>query len=135
MNVYFSVFGSYIESCRPERGSGNSFADALPDSALQYAGALSGARTTAVYHTRPCSSSIGLCAFALLSQIASLPQYADGCVGGVLCVVGVFASRTVAWNELAVLVFGSRIGKSSVESSGAPYSLPYAFTVGLRRSV
>src|SRR6185295_19755138 len=111
MNVYFSVFGSYIDSCRPERGNGNSFADGLPDSALQYAGALSGARTTAVYQTRPCASSIGLCAFALLSQIASLPQYADGCVGGVLLVVGVVGSCTGACSDEAVFVFGSRIGK------------------------
>jgi hypothetical protein len=57
---------------------------------------------------------------ALLSQIASLPQYGDGCVGGVLFVVGVFGSCTGACNAVAVFVFGSRIGKSSVESSGAP---------------
>ena len=54
----------------------------------------------------------------------SSPQYGDGAVTGSSWVVGVFASRTGAWNVVAVLVFGSSIGNSSVLSSGAPYSGP-----------
>ena len=37
-----------------------------------------GGRTADVIHTRPFSSSIGLCTLFLLVQIASSPQYGDG---------------------------------------------------------
>src|SRR5687768_18378636 len=39
---------------------------------------LFGPRTLDVIHTRPVSSNIGLCTFALLFQIGSVPQYGDG---------------------------------------------------------
>ena len=75
MNVYFCglriVDGQLTARARQREQLRRRMVGAF---ALQYAGALSGARTTAVYQTRPSSSSIGLCALALLSQIASLPQ-------------------------------------------------------------
>src|SRR5258706_14461819 len=45
-----------------------------------------------------------------------------------------FGSATGILKVETLLVFGSRIGIRSVEYSGAPYSGPYALTVGLRRS-
>jgi hypothetical protein len=56
-------------------------------------------------------------------------------VTGSSFVVGVFASRTGARNVVAVPLRGSRIGKSSVLSSGEPYNGPKPLTVGVRRSV
>src|SRR4030095_1505476 len=38
MCVSFFVFGSYIASCRPERATGNNFADGWLDPALQKSG-------------------------------------------------------------------------------------------------
>jgi hypothetical protein len=67
---------------------------------------------------------MGLWAFALLSQMRSSPQKGEGASTGSSWVVGVFASRTGARNVVAVCVLGSSIGKSSVLSSGAPYSGP-----------
>jgi hypothetical protein len=43
---------------------------------------------------------------------------------GSLFVVGVSSSRTGAKNVVSVLVTGSRIGKKSVLSSGAPKIFP-----------
>src|SRR5215208_6736292 len=67
------VFGSYTARWRPELLSGKSRADGWLDPALQKAG-LSGGRTLEVIQTRPVSSDIGLCTFAWLVQIASVPQ-------------------------------------------------------------
>src|SRR6186713_3755086 len=47
---------------------------------------------------------------------------------------GISGSATGILKYDTVWVFGSRIGMLSVEYSGAPYSLPLALTVGLRRS-
>src|SRR5687768_1057253 len=71
------VFGSYMAMCRPAALSGNTFADGWLDPALQKAGCAFGARTLEVIHTRPSSSNIGLCTFALLVQIGSVPQKGD----------------------------------------------------------
>src|SRR3954469_16942699 len=76
MCVSFPVFGSYIASCRPDRGSGNAFADGCDEPALQTSG-LSGGLTVEVIHTRPRASIIGLCTLFLAFQIASSPQYGD----------------------------------------------------------
>src|ERR1041384_5885295 len=89
------VFGSYTASWRPEVFSGKRRADGWLDPALQYSGLSLGARTLEVIQTRPFSSNIGLCTFALLVQIASVPQYGDGpatCCGDA---GGMFGSRTV----------------------------------------
>src|SRR5215216_2426355 len=83
------VFGSYTATWRPELLSGKSFADGWLDPALQKSGLLGG-RTRAVIQIRPRSSSIGLCTFARLFQIGSVPQYGEatatccGAAGGVL---------------------------------------------------
>src|SRR3990172_1519678 len=77
---------------------------------------------------------IGLCELVLLVQILSAPHTGEGC-SGAPATTGVSASRTSAVNVVAVFVFGSSIGYSSVLSSGAPYSGPLALTVGLRQSV
>src|SRR5215210_4421431 len=103
------VFGSYTASWRPEFVSGKSFAEGWLDPALQKSG-LFGARTRDVTQTRPFSSNIGLCTFALLVQIGSVPQYGEGpttCCG---VAGGMFGSRTVTGTRLTVLVFGSSTG-------------------------
>ena len=127
--VYLPVVGSYIAIWRPDWFSGNSFADGWLEPALQNAGCVSGARTTAVYQTRPFSSSIGLCALALLSQIASVPQYADGCVGGVLCVVGVFASGNAVFDVFVMVLFGV-LGYLMRKFGYEPAPLVLAFVLG-----
>src|SRR5687768_1379529 len=103
------VFGSYIARWRPELLSGKSFAEGWLDPALQNAG-LSGGRTLEVIQTRPSSSNIGLCTFARLVQIGSVPQYGDG--PATFCGVagGVFGSRSVTGTRLTVLVVGSSTG-------------------------
>src|SRR5258708_39871036 len=132
MSVNCLVFGSYMASCRPLRFSGNNFAEGWLDLSLQYAG-LSGGRMADVNHTRPCSSNMGLCMLAWLSQIASPPQYAEGCSG--LSGPGVFGSRTGIFTCVARLCAGSRTGTESVLSSGDPYSIPLALSEGFRLSV
>ena len=79
ISVHLLVFGSYIESWRLERSSGNIFADACSEPFLQKAG-FSGERTREVNQTRPFSSNIGLCMLVLLSQMTSSPQYGEGAV-------------------------------------------------------
>jgi hypothetical protein len=59
---------------------------------LQKAG-LSGGRTREVIQTRPFSSNIGLCTFARLVQIASVPQYGEGAATCAGAARGVFGSR------------------------------------------
>ena len=63
-----------------------------------------------VIQTRPVSSNIGLCTFALLVQIGSVPQYGDA--NGTCCgdEGGMFGSRTVTGTRVAVWVFGSSTG-------------------------
>src|SRR5262245_28962080 len=73
IKVNFLVFGSNIERCRLALFMGKTLADGWLDPFLQKSG-LSGGRTRAVNHTRPCSSIIGLCWFDWLSQIGSAPQ-------------------------------------------------------------
>ena len=77
-----------------------------------------------MYQTRPVWSTIGLCELAWLPQMDSSPQYGDGCSGGVLRVLGVSSSRTGARKVVATFLTGSSIGKSSVLSSGDPYTKP-----------
>ena len=73
---HFPVFGSYIESWRPESSSGATFAEGRSEPALQKAG-FCGARMRAVNHTRPFSSKIGLWMVVWPSQIGSSPQYGE----------------------------------------------------------
>src|SRR5687767_11717882 len=70
------VFGSYTATWRPEVLSGNRRADGWLDPALQKSG-FAGPRTLEVIQTRPVSSNIGLCTFALLVQIGSVSQYGE----------------------------------------------------------
>ncbi len=74
---HFSVFGSYMESWRPDTGIGATLADGWSEPCLQKAGFSSG-RSFAVNHTRPFSSIMGLWIEVWLSQIGSSPQYTDG---------------------------------------------------------
>ena len=48
----------------------------------------------AAIQTRACLSIAKLCALVWLVQIASSPQYGEGCAGGVSASLGVFGSRT-----------------------------------------
>src|SRR5215207_4505910 len=103
------VFGSYTARWRPEVLSGKRRADGWLDPALQKSG-LFGPRTLDVIQTRPVSSSIGLCTFARLVQIASVPQYGEGtatCCGDA---GGVLGSRSVTGIRVAVWVVGSSTG-------------------------
>src|SRR5687768_11384160 len=103
------VFGWCTAQRRFDPLRGKSFAEGWLDPALQKSG-LPGPRTFEVIHTRPVSSNIGLCTFALLFQIGSVPQYGDGpmtCGGDE---GGMFGSRSVTGTLLTVWVFGSRTG-------------------------
>src|SRR5687767_6257694 len=103
------VFGSYTATWRFDALSGKSFADGWLDPALQKSG-LFGPRTLEVIQTRPVSSNIGLCTFALLFQIGSVPQYGDGpttCCGDEGGIVG---SRSVTGTRVTVCVLGSSTG-------------------------
>src|SRR4029079_9196255 len=93
MCVIFFVAGSYIASCRYDLAMGKSFADTRLEPAPQNDG-LSGRRTAGVNQIRPSRSNIGLWTLLRLVQIASLPQYGDGC-GTTADVRGVAGSRTV----------------------------------------
>src|SRR3954469_8474737 len=141
MKEYFIVFGSSIEACRPERSSGNAFAEGCSDPFLQKSG-FSIPRTEAANHTRPLSSNMPLWLLARWFQIFSSPQYAEaptgfivalGCSGGPN-VSGISGSATGILKNVTLWVFGSRIGISSDEYSFDPYSGPLALTVGCRRS-
>src|SRR5215831_13826339 len=70
---YFIVFGSSIATWRVDFSSGKTLAYGLSEPFLHQAG-LSCPRTVAAIHTRPCSSNIALCMFALVSQSFLLPQ-------------------------------------------------------------
>src|SRR5215204_1569962 len=104
------AFGSYTANWRPELLSGKRRADGWLDPCLQKSGLL-GARTLEVIQTRPTSSNIGLCTFALLFQIGSVPQYGEApkpCCGEA---GGMFGSRTVTGTRVTVCVFGSSTGR------------------------
>src|SRR5688500_11726088 len=103
------VFGSYTAKWRFEALSGKRLADGWLDPALQKAG-LSGGRTLEVIQTRPFSSNIGLCTFARLVQIASVPQYGEGTGTVAIDAGGVLGSRSVTGTRDAVWVFGSSTG-------------------------
>src|SRR5215207_7402977 len=103
------VFGSYTARWRPEVLSGKRRADGWLDPALQKAG-FSGGRTLEEIQTRPLASSIGLCTFARLVQIASVPQYGEGAATCGGAAGGVFGSRSVTGTRDAVWVFGSSTG-------------------------
>ena len=97
------VFGSYTANWRPEVLRGKRRADGWLDPALQNAG-FSGGRTLDVIQTRPFSSNIGLCTFARLVQIGSVPQYGEAT--GTCCgdAGGVFGSGGPRAMQLAVRV-------------------------------
>src|SRR5713101_4341164 len=100
ISVIFPVFGSYMERWRLDCSTGNSFADGWSEPVLQKSG-LAGAPTREVNQTRPCSSNIGLCILAWLSQIGPSPQYGDGSIA--FCFEeGVFASRTGIFTWVAL---------------------------------
>ena len=82
--------------------SGKSFADGWLEPSLQNAG-LSGGRITEVNQTRPLPSNIGLCTLVWLFQMASSPQYGEGCSDRRGVEIGVFGSRTAASCCAAVL--------------------------------
>src|SRR5688572_29196019 len=107
--VSFFVLGSYTARSRPERSTGNTFADGCDEPCLQ-TGGLSNGRTAAVSHTRPFSSSIGLWTFVLLVQIGSSPQYGDVAPGCVPAAIGVLGSRGPIGTLLATCRTGSSTG-------------------------
>ncbi len=131
MKLYFIVLGSSIDTCRPERSSGNALADGRSEPFLHQAG-FSIPRTAAANHTRPLPSNMPLWLLARWLQICSSPQYAEapiglsvalGCSGGPN-ISGMLGSATGILKKVTVLVFGSRIGMSSDEYSFEPYSGP-----------
>src|SRR5579871_432856 len=109
MSVSLRVAGSYIASWRPDDSSGKSIADGLFDPFLHHAG-LSRGRIVDVIHTRPCESYITLWTLVWLVQMASSPQYADGCATG-SAESGVAGSRTLSGTVVGVLCTGSRTGR------------------------
>src|SRR4051794_12382230 len=113
--------------------SGNTFADRFAAPSLHQSGFLFGS-TREVNHTRPFSSIIGLWLRVRPSQIGFGPHTAEG-PNGLSLEEGVSGLRTGCGTSAALFVFGSTTGTRSVLSSGEPYSLPFALTRGLRRSV
>src|SRR5271168_4507147 len=104
---------------RVEVASGNSLADSRSEPFLQKSGSAAG-RMRAVNQTLPFSSYIGLWTLAWLSHCGSAPQYGDGATIGSSLVLGVLGSRTGILTWVTVFLTGSRTGKLSVLSSGAP---------------
>src|SRR3954469_5745742 len=86
--VYFMVFGSSIEACRPDCSSGKTLAEGWSEPLRQKAG-LSLPRTAAANQARPLLSIMPLWLFERWLQIFSSPQYGDGIVG---------VAIAVAWN-------------------------------------
>src|SRR5262249_11085418 len=127
MKLYFIVFGSSIDTWRPERSSGNTLADGWSEPFLQNAG-LSIPRTAAANHTRPFLSNMPLWLLAFWVQIFSSPQYAEACIGfeeaeawnGGPYDSGVSGSLTGILKNVTVCVFGSRIGMLSDEYAFDP---------------
>ena len=73
MKLYFIVLGSSIDTCRPERSSGNTLAEGWSEPFRQKAG-FSIPRTAAANHTRPFRSNMPLWLLARWLQIFSSPQ-------------------------------------------------------------
>jgi len=73
MKLYFIVFGSSIDTWRPERSSGNTLAEGCSEPFLQKAG-FSMPRTAAANHTRPFLSNMPLWLLARWLQIFSSPS-------------------------------------------------------------
>src|SRR5712692_2108543 len=127
MKLYFIVFGSSIETWRPERSSGNALAEGCSEPFRQKAGS-SMPRTAAANHTRPFRSNMPLWLLARWLQIFSSPQYAEGSIGFAAAEAwkggpndsGAFGSATGILKNVTLCVFGSRIGISSLEYSGGP---------------
>src|SRR5580765_5141026 len=109
MGVVCFVFGSYNSSCRPLCVSGNNFADGWSDPAWHH-GIVAFCRIRDAAQTRAWPSIAKLWVLVWLVQIASSPQYGDGCGGGVLAALGVFGSRTVSFTWPAVWRVGSMVG-------------------------
>src|SRR5262245_49603500 len=110
MWVSFFVAGSYMASWRPDRASGNSFAEGWFDPSLHTSG-LSGGRTAEVIHTRPFSSNIGLWTLLRLVQAISSPRYVEGCAIFGAAAGSVPGSRTVRGTRVVVLCAGSSTGR------------------------
>src|SRR5262245_11352041 len=127
MKLYFIVLGSSIAIWRPDWSSGNTLAEGWSEPFLQKAG-LSIPRTAAANHTRPLLSNMPLWLLARWLQIFSSPQYAEGWVGFATAEAWnggpndscAFGSATGILKNVALCVFGSRIGMSSLEYSGEP---------------
>src|SRR5262245_35341112 len=140
MNVYFFVLGSNIARWRAARSIGKALADGWSEPALHHAG-LSGARTVAASQRRPSRPNIELWLLTRVSQMRSPPQYGDGCSASRPAawpgprLSGISGALTGALKGVAVFSTGSRIGRLSELYSGDPYSGPFAFTVGKRRSL
>src|SRR5262245_52313323 len=129
----FFVFGSYIAAWRTASFIGNRFADGWLEPALHHAG-VAGGRMRAVIHRRPCPSNIELCTSLRLVQMFSLAQYGDGLRVGPDA-TGVLGSCGGTFSVEVFDVVGSSTGVLSVLISGELYTMPFALTVGLRRSV
>src|ERR1700693_2236581 len=109
------VLGSSTEACRPDRTSGNAFAEGWSEPFLQKSG-FSMPRTAAANQTRPLPSNMPLWLFAFWLQIFPSPHKPDapigfavafGCNGGPND-SGAFGSATGILKKVTVLVFGSR---------------------------
>src|SRR5207253_7726931 len=95
---------------------------------------VAGGRILAVIHRRPCPSNIALWTSLRLVQITSSPKYGEGSSTGPAA-RGVFGSCGGTESTDVFDVVGSRTGVFSVLISGELNTRPFAFTVGLRRSV
>src|SRR4029453_8103965 len=129
----FFVFGSYIAAWRTASFIGKRFADGWLEPARHHAG-VAGGRIRAVIQRRPWPSNMALWTSLRLVQIASSLQKGDAFRFGPDA-RGVFGS---CGGTLSIEVFdvtGSSTGLLSVLISGAPKTMPFALTVGLRRSV
>src|SRR5258708_27696652 len=106
ISVNLPLAGSNIERWRLAFSSGSTSAEGWLEPLRQNSG-LRGARTRAVYQTRPRSSSIGLCVVVWLVPIDALPPDPAGALrgspdegvsgyrtGGLLSVSACFAGRT-----------------------------------------
>src|SRR5262249_33393263 len=90
------VFGSYISICRLLVVMGNATADGCVEPWRQKA-CVSVGRTRDAIQTRLWPSIAKLCDVVCAVQIASSPQYGDGCGGGLSFELGVFGSRTCSF--------------------------------------
>src|SRR3989441_13296729 len=127
MKLYFIVFGSSIDTWRPERSSGNTLAEGCSEPFLQKAG-FSMPRTAAANHTRPFLSNMPLWLLARWLQIFAPPQYAEGSIGFAAAEAwkggpndsGALGSATGILKNVTLFGLGSRIAMLSVAYSGEP---------------